>query len=248
MSISFIIGFLTSCVSGVFAYLVLNRYRLRGGTHLLIWGLGLVLYFVSGLTETVLAFGWNEVAFRLWYWSGAIMVAAVLGQGSLHLLMRKPYVANITSIAIGVVAFASLVWSLSVPIDASKFTPQGDIGKFLTESYRAILPNSAIRRALPPIMNIYGTILLVGGAIYSGILFFRKQIMPNRVIGNVLIALGGIFPAIGGALVKQAELLPEISEAASTIKYLGIFIGVVLLFLGFQIATSGASMKNLARV
>ena len=42
MSLSFIIGFLTAIVSGVFAYLVLNRYRLRGGTHLLMWGLGLV--------------------------------------------------------------------------------------------------------------------------------------------------------------------------------------------------------------
>jgi hypothetical protein len=248
MSLSFIIGFLTAVVSGVFAYLVLNRYRLRGGTHLLMWGLGLVLYFIGGLTETVLAFGWNEVAFRLWYWSGAIMVAAVLGQGTLHLLMRKPYVANITSVAIGVVAFASLVWSLSVPIDATKFNPNGDIGKFLTESYRAILPNSAIRRALPPIMNIYGTVLLVGGAIYSGVLFYRKQIMPNRVIGNVLIALGGILPALGGALIKQAELIPELSEVASTLKYVGIFLGVVVLFFGFQMATSGAPMKNLARV
>lgn len=43
MSLNFIIGFLTAIVSGVFAYLVLNRYRLRGGTHLFVWGLGLVL-------------------------------------------------------------------------------------------------------------------------------------------------------------------------------------------------------------
>lgn len=54
MSLSSIVGFLTALVVGVFAYLVLNRYHLRGGTHLPMWGLGLVLYFIGGLTETTL--------------------------------------------------------------------------------------------------------------------------------------------------------------------------------------------------
>lgn len=49
------------------------------------------------------------------------MVASVLGQGTLHLLMRRPYVANVLSIAVGIAAFVSLVWMPSVPLDASKF-------------------------------------------------------------------------------------------------------------------------------
>jgi hypothetical protein len=240
MSFAFIIGFLTAIVSGVFAYLVLNRYRQRGGAHLLMWGLGLVLYFLGGLTETILNFGWNDLAFRLWYWSGALMVAAVLAQGTMHLLVRRPYVAPITSIIVGIIAFTSLVWVLSLQLDPTKFVPGGDVSKFLTESYRAILPDSAVRRILPPILNGYGTIVLVGGAIYSSYLFLRKQIMPNRVLGNVLIALGGLLPALGGSLIKLAETMPEISEASSTLKYLSIFLGVVLLFIGFQLATSPA--------
>lgn len=240
MSLSFIVGFLTALVSGVFAYLVLNRYRLRGGTHLLMWGLGLVLYFIGGLTETMLNFGWNELAFRLWYWSGALMVAPVLGQGTLHLLMRRPYVANVLSIVVGIVAFVSLVWMLSVPLDASKFVPGGDVGKFLTESYRAILPDTPVRRILPPVLNTYGTLLLVGGAVYSAYLFLRKQIMPNRVLGNLFIAIGGLLPALGGTIVKLAETFPALSEVGSVLKYLGIFLGAVCLFIGFQLAVSGA--------
>lgn len=240
MSLNFIIGFLTAIVSGVFAYLVLNRYRLRGGTHLLVWGLGLVLYFIGGLTETWLNFGWNALAFRLWYWSGALMVAPVLGQGTLHLLVRKPYVASILSIVVGIVAFVSLVWMLSLPLDASKFTPGADVGKFLTESYRAILPDTSVRRILPPVLNAYGTILLVGGAVYSAYLFLRKQILPNRVIGNIFIAIGGLLPALGGAIIKLAETSSMLSEAGSALKYLGIFLGVVFLFIGFQLATMGA--------
>jgi hypothetical protein len=237
MSLSFIIGFLTALVSGVFAYLVLDRYRLRGGTHLLMWGLGLVLYFIGGLTETILNFGWNELAFRLWYWAGAIMVAAVLAQGTMHLLVRRPYVANVTSSIGAVIGVASLVWALSVPLNAGAFAPGADVGIFLTESYRAILPDSAVRRIMPLVMNVYGTLVLVGGAVYSAYLFLRKQIMPNRVLGNILIAIGGLIPALGGTVIKLAETVPALSTAGSTLKYLGIFGGVVFLFIGFQLAT-----------
>jgi len=238
MSLSFIVGFLTALVSGVFAYLVLSRYRQRGGAHLLMWGLGLVLYFVAGLSETMLNFGWNEVAFRLWYWAGALIVPSVLAQGTLHLLVRKPYVALILSSVVGIVAFTSFVWVFSLPLDASRFVTGGDVGRFLTESYRTILPESAVRRILPPILNGYGMLVLVGGAIYSAYLFLRKQIMPNRVMGNVFIGIGGLLPALGGAIIKLAETLPDLSRIGSVLKYLGIFAGLMFLFIGFQMATT----------
>jgi hypothetical protein len=240
MSISLMIGLLTTIVSGVMALLLLNRYRLRGGTHQLLWGLGLVLYFIGGLSEVLLSFGWNDMAFRLWYWSGALLVPPVLGQGTLHLLVRKGNIASILTLIVGVVAVASLVWIFSVPLDASKFIPGADIGKFLTESYRSILPESAVRRVLPPLLNGYGTLLLAGGAVYSAYLFLRKQILPNRVLGNIFIALGGLLPAAGGALIKLAETVPTLSESASAFKYAAILGGVVLLFIGFQLAVAGA--------
>src|SRR5512133_2279530 len=117
MSISLAIGLLTTIVSGVMAVLLLNRYRQRGGMHQLMWGLGLVLYFIGGLSEVLLSFGWNDLAFRMWYWSGALLVPPVLGQGTLHLLVRKGSIATIMTIVVGVVAAASLVWILSVPLD-----------------------------------------------------------------------------------------------------------------------------------
>jgi hypothetical protein len=240
MSISLVIALLTTIVSGVMALMLLNRYRQRGGMHQLLWGLGLVLYFIGGLSELLLSFGWNDLAFRMWYWSGALLVPPVLGQGTMYLLVRKGNIAAITTVAVGVVAIASLVWILSVPLDATKFVPGNDIGRFLTESYRTILPESAVRRILPPVLNGYGTLLLAGGAVYSAYLFLRKQILPNRVLGNVFIALGGLLPAAGGALIKLAETVPALSQSASAFKYVGILGGVVLLFIGFQLAVSGA--------
>ncbi|MCS6773117.1 MAG: hypothetical protein RMM31_01970 [Anaerolineae bacterium] len=238
---TFLIGVLTTVVAAVLSLLVFNRYRLRGrGVHLLLWGTGLALYFVAGLSETILAFGWNDLAFRLWYWTGALVIPPILGQGTIHLLVRRPYVAPISTIIVLTLAAASLVWVLSIPLNAAAFVPGGDVARFLTESYREILPRSPVRSVLSPLMNGWGTLALVGGAIYSAVLFFRKEIMPNRVIGNIFIATGGLIPALGGAMMRWATTVPELSEIAAATKYVGILGGLVLLFVGFQFAVGGA--------
>ncbi len=247
MPISFYIGLATTIVSAVLAFLVLQRYaRKRKGAHLLLWGIGLALWAVAGLCEVILAFGWNDPAFRLWYWTGALVIPPTLGQGTLHLLVKRKEIPIVTDIVIGVLVFASLVWAFGVPLDAGAFRPGSDVGVFLTESYRDILPASPVRRVLAPFMNGWGTVLLVGGAAYSAILFLRKQIMPNRVLGNIFIAIGGIIPAFGGSLVKMAETTPELTALGSTLKFIGILLGVVLLFIGFQLAVKDAPANTQA--
>ncbi len=244
MTLNLYVGLATAIVSAVLAFLVLQRYmRKRRGAHLLLWGIGLLLWAVAGLCEVVLAFGWNAPAFRLWYWAGALVIPPILGQGTLHLLVRRKEVLIITDIVIGVLAFTSLVWAFSIPLNEGAFHSGGDVGAFLTESYRDILPPSPVRRMLAPFMNAWGTVLLVGGAIYSAILFLRKQIMPNRVLGNIFIAVGGVLPAFGGSLVKIAETTPELTALGSTLKFAGILLGVVLLFVGFQLAVKDAPVN-----
>ena len=73
-------------------------------------------------------------------------------------------------------------------------------------------------------MNMWGTLALVGGAIYSAVLFNRKQVLRSRMVGNWLIAAGGLLPALGGALV---------SLNLTAFNYLGIMVGVFLIFLGY---------------
>jgi len=76
-----IIPFLSSIVSFVFAVIIFKRYADRRGTHLLIWGIGMVFYGIGGFCEAYFgALGWNPLIFRLWYLFGAILVAAWLGQ------------------------------------------------------------------------------------------------------------------------------------------------------------------------
>lgn len=242
MNFGFWVGAVTTIASGALAAHVLNRFRQRGGLHLLAWGLGMLLYFLAGLCEVLLAFGWTPLAFRLWYWSGAMMVPPTLAQGTLWLLRKKsPWTAATTAV-VAFIAIAALVWALSIPLDAAQFRPDGDVARFLTEQYRLILPPNppkgdvSVRLILVPLLNVYGSLILAGGAVYSAWLFLRKSILPNRMLGNVLIAVGGLLPALGGSLIKAAEGIPELAGFASVFKYAGIALGAVCLFAGFELA------------
>ena len=46
------------------------------------------------LWNVVLALTWSPIFFGLWYWSGALMVAAWLGQGTAYLLIRRGSIAR----------------------------------------------------------------------------------------------------------------------------------------------------------
>ena len=79
-------------------------------------------------------------------------------------------------------------------------------------------------RTLTPFFNLYGTVTLVGGAVYSAWIFWRKRVLLRRTIGNILIAAGAILPAFGGTFSRVG--LPNAL-------YLSELLGAVLLTLGF---------------
>lgn len=267
----------------VFALLVFQRYRRRGGTHLLVWGIGLTMFGVGSLAEAYSALAWNPTVFRLWYLGGAVLNAAWLGQGTVYLLsgqrlphlvltlllgyaaaavlfiglaaplnIRPGYVAALIAfhgmifalalhrrwirrwsprrattvltllLAAGSLVAAYLTFTLS--LDAAGFDP----ARTLSAQYRQILPPGAVVRRLTPIFNIYGTITLVGGALYSAWLLWRKEIMPHRVMGNVLIAAGALSLAFASTLVRLG---------LGDYLYVAELAGAVLMFAGFLLAT-----------
>jgi hypothetical protein len=79
------------------------------------------------------------------------------------------------------------------------------------------------------LLNIYGTVTLVGGAIYSAFIFWRKHVLADRLIGNILIAAGALLPAMGGTFLR-AGLVDWL--------YLSELFGVILMYIGFIKATS----------
>ncbi|MFQ6057741.1 MAG: hypothetical protein ACE5MB_02520 [Anaerolineae bacterium] len=224
MSVTRLLPFVSAAVIFVFALLVFQRYARRKGTHLLIWGIGLVMYGIGSLTESYYSvFGWHDLGFRLWYLCGAILVAAWLGQGTVYLLVRR----RIANIKLAHILFVLLL--LGSLYGAYKvFTAQLDPSLMPGASLSGHAITTPGVRILTPFFNIYGLVALVGGAIYSAWIFWRKRIMPHRVIGNILIAVGALAPSISGALsrVGLTEWL-----------YLGELLGAILMFIGFIQAT-----------
>jgi hypothetical protein len=221
------IPILSTIVTFAFAAAVLRRWRYKKGPHLLLWGMGLIWYGLGTLSEVILAFTFNPLILKLWYLSGAILTAAWLGQGTVYLLVRKRGVADILMAFLGFASLVALLLLLLAPITpaAANF----HTGLPASTQYQDILVRSGWIILLTILLNIYGTIALVGGAIYSAFLFWRKHVLVQRMLGNILIAAGAMMPAVGGSFVRAG--LPDFL-------YLSEFLGVVIMYGGFMLAIS----------
>jgi len=239
LTLPFIISLLSALVTGVFTSLVLARWWQKRKAHLLAWGIGLLMYFIGTFSQVVLALTWSPLFFALWYWTGALMVAPWLGQGTAYLLIRRGSIARNIQMALILVMCMTLPWTLFfTPLNDTAWRPGVDITEIFRdhegpdgETIPGIMTGSSrgTVRFFSPIMNVWGTVLLAGGAIYSSLKFGRKKIMRNRVVGNWLIAAGALFPALGGALIRLGD---------PSFKYFGEMMGALLIFWGFWMATN----------
>lgn len=230
------ISVLSTLVTWLFAAAVLQRYHRKGGAHLLWWGMGLVWYGLGTLTEVVLGLTFNAWMLKLWYLSGAMLTAAWLGQGTVFLLIRRRGWAKGSAWVLLAVSLAAAALVFAAPImpAAADFQPTLPV----SSQYQDILVRSGLTIALTILLNLYGTLALVGGAIYSAYLFWRKQVLWDRMVGNILIATGALSPAMGGALLRAglADWL-----------YVSELLGAVLMFVGFLLAVKNRPAEQRAR-
>lgn len=224
MSINNVLPFFSTIIMLVFTISVLQRYFVRRNPAFLYWGIGLAMFGAGSFAEAYLALWWNPVIFIIWYLFGAALNAAWLGHGTLNLLVKKRWVTVLTAILVIGSLIASYLM-LTTPLNAGGY----EAGVAISNTYRNIMPEGAIVRMTTPLFNIYGLIMLVGGAIYSAFLFWRKRILPNRVIGNVLIAAGALSIGFASSLARlgYGEYL-----------YLGELIAAITMYGGFVMAAA----------
>lgn len=209
-----IIPLASSIISLVFALTILDQYFAQRKPYQLVWAIGFFMFFISvGSVFWIEAWGLNETIYRLWYLFGAIFVAAYLGMGTLYLLVRR----RVAHIIMAVLLVASLYAVIRV------FTATIDLSS-LHQLTGIAMPQGV--RLITPIFNIFGTLALVGGAIYSAWVFWRRRLMPHRVVSNILIAVGALLPAFGGTLAR-------FGLSSSTAHALLILLGIIIIFIGF---------------
>ncbi len=226
------ISILSTVVTFLFAMAVFNRYHQRGGVHLLLWGIGLVFFGLGTLSEAVMLFAFNGLLLKIWYLSGAMLTAAWLGEGTVHLLVRKRGVSVTLTVLLAAISLLGIGLVMAAPLTTVPY----NTGLPASAQYKEILTRSGGITLLTILLNIYGTITLVGGALYSAFLFWRKRVLANRLMGNILIAAGALMPAMGGSFLKagMADWL-----------YLSEFLGVILMYNGFLQATFKQEVKPL---
>lgn len=207
-------------------FAVFYRYLHRRRTYLLLWAIGLLFYGMGTFMEAILSFHFSITALKIWYISGAMLTAAWLGQGTFHLLVRKRNIANLFTAFLGIVSILSILLIVLAPVISAANAYQVTLP--VSEQYKEILTRDGLTLGLTIFLNIYGTIFLVGGAMYSALIFWRKRVLFNRMVGNLLIAGGALLPATAGAFVK-AGLVDWL--------YLSEFLGVILMYAGFIQAT-----------
>ncbi len=211
----YFIPLVSAIVSFVFAVTVLDQYFARRRPYQLVWAVGLLMYAVSTFTEFWCgARGISDVPFRLWYLIGAVLVAAWLGMGTIYLLFKR----RMAHIIMAVLLAASIYATIRV------LTADIDVSSLTTLTGRGVMPTD-VRAILTPVFNAFGTVALVGGAVYSAWVFWRRRIMPYRVVSNVLIAVGALLPAAGGI---------HLSTGGNLLAFYSLELAaIIIIFLGF---------------
>lgn len=225
-----VIPVLSTLVTFSFAVAVFARYLKRRHTHLLIWTIGLIFFGIGTLSEVILGLTFSGIILKLWYLTGAMLTAAWLGQGTVHLLVRKHGLALTLSLILAAVSVLAAVLVLTSPLTSAAASYR--TAEPISSQYKDILTRRGLTIFLTILLNIYGTLALVGGAIYTVVIFFRKRILVHRMIGSIFIAVGAMAPAMAGSFVNLG--LPDLL-------YLSELVGVILMYIGFLEATSAAT-------
>ena len=230
----YFVPIVTTVVALAFAGVVLARWIDRRQTHLLWWGIGMLTYAAGTITESATTLlGWHEPVFRAWYITGALLGGAPLAQGSVYLHLRRRWANRLTAIVATIVVVASICVILS-PVDYSLVEPFRLSGKVLV--WRWV-------RLFSPFINTYAVLFLVGGAIVSAVRYRRTRETYQRFVGNVLIAVGGILPGIGGTFTRFGH---------TEVLYVTELLGLLCIYAGYRKnvsskESSGARVNAAAR-
>ena len=210
----------SAIVSGAFTIALYIQYQRRRKMHQLVWTVSLFMFFVTTFLEFLAEYiflntpgsiGWTGLMYKVYYVLTPPMVA-LMGTGSLYLLTHKPigkYFLYYT-IAVSIPLF---VLGLSASVSDTLQNVVVQMGT--TEIGGKAMPSYV--RIFSPLLTVPGGIALIGGAVYSFLLDRTRKY-------NLLIAIGALFPFVGGVKVRFAD---------PSFFYLFEMIGTILLFLGF---------------
>ena len=174
---------------------LVRRFRRRRSPELVAWAAALAAYAAAaGALAWGAAAGWSEASFRVYYFAGGLLTAALLGAGSL-LLVRKRWAAPVALVYTGLAAGVGLAVPLDGPLAGTDVPEAQDVLELWPARMLAIGGNSL------------GTLAVILVALAT----FRR-----RPLGNALILAGVVVAAVGSGLggLGVGALAPVLAAAA----------------------------------
>ena len=208
---------------GIYFFTILYSHwkNKRNAQHVLWWMIGVLTYVAGTVTESInVLAGFSIINFKAWYITGALLGGAPLAQGTVYLLCKRKTANILTAILVTVIITASIFVILS-PVNTELITGKLS-GKLL--GWKFI-------RYMTPFINLYAFIFLVGGAIYSAVKYAKSQQYKKRFTGNLLIAIGGLLPGIGGSFTKFGYV---------EVLFVTELIGLVFIYFGYKVIRGDA--------
>ena len=215
---------LVADISAAFAAAVSWQYASRRRPYQLAWCAALLMSALAA-EAYVLALPpmSSQIAFRVYYALGGVLMPAWLGLGSV-LLVGSPKVGEwafgaltaVSALAVGAVAVAPLDGPALARLDGGPGTGILQAGVWLPMTI---------------VLNTAGVIAVVGVAMYSGIALARRRGSAQLLAANVLIAAGDLTVGVAGSMARTGH--PELFWITMLVGWIVIF-GGFLLTLGFR--------------
>jgi hypothetical protein len=208
-----------SAVSVVFAWVVFTRFTLTGRPAFAAWTCGLLIFSLAAACQaTGERLGFGAPLFRAFYLLGGVLGVIWLSMGTVF-LVAPARVARSAVLVLVAVTLVLAVDAATVPVDTSRLgRAAGVLGDALASG--SLLHVAAV------VLNIAGSVILVGGSAWSAFRLLRDRGGADRVVCNVLLTIGAFVIAAGFSAAKIA---------GGSLDTLGLYeaIGITVMFAGF---------------
>ena len=233
----------SSLIAIAFGLSTLDRWLRRRRPQELAWSMAMAFFAIAALAlwwgE---ARGWSSASFRLFFAFGAIINVPWLGLGTVFLL-AGPRIGRATTR--GLLVFSGFALGIVISSPMKPISEPGELPK-----------GSELFDALPRILAVVGSavpaIIIFIGAAWSAWRVVRgnnpgltsaavRQVRSGRRLaaGNILIAAGAAILSASGSLAGRL--------GADTSFGVTLFVGIVVLFAGFLVASNSTLIPTEAR-
>jgi len=210
-----VLPYLTAVVSAVFAVAVAMSWMRSRRAALLAWAIGLAMFAVAALAGALARSGDPAaVEYQVFYALGGIMNVAWLALGTV--LIVAPRFSRLALTAVLLLSAAAIYAVATTPVDLRVAL---DTGKGF--------PDGSLPRILAAIGSGVGSLVLIGGALWSAWVFLRRRHNGRRAVSNIVIAVGVLIVATGGTVTFTG---------ANGILETTNLVGLCVMFAGFLLA------------